>query len=277
MRFFHNSLRTQDRLMISSVCGLALLTWQARADLPRWMQDAVSGSAIEASLYRAMEIPGVKALYPSPPKEAQGELNGLIAKAPAQAELYSLRAMEEERALDFTDAERDWKTYALKAGDSLGAKWELADYYHRRLQSKEEVGVLMEVGSAPAQADEKYTAAAEQRSWKALERVLVVAADQGMDEDVTLRAYAAWIARYPQQPSLYSREFGCLLEQKKDALRFDKARALIAQYAKAFPSDAVFPMKATALLEYRQGSIDKSLATYDAGFAPLGPAELVES
>jgi tetratricopeptide (TPR) repeat protein len=263
--------------MISSVCGLALLTWQARADLPRWMQDAVSGSAIEAALYRAMEIPGVKALYPSPPKEAQGELNGLIAKAPAQAELYSLRAMEEERALDFTDAERDWKTYALKAGDSLGAKWELADYYHRRLQSKEEVGVLMEVGSAPAQADEKYTAAAEQRSWKALERVLVVAADQGMDEDVTLRAYAAWIARYPQQPSLYSREFGWLLEQKKDALRFDKARALIAQYAKAFPSDAVFPMKATALLEYRQGSIDKSLATYDAGFAPLWPAELVES
>jgi len=36
-------------------------------------------------------------------------------------------------------------------------------------------------------------------------------------------------------------------------------------------------MKATALLEYRQGSIDKALATYDAGFAPLWPAELVES
>jgi len=251
--------------------------WQARADLPHWMQDAVSGSAIEAALYRAMEIPEMKALYPRPPKEARGELNGLIGKAPEQAELYSLRAMEEERALEFTAAEKDWKTYASTAKDKLGAKLELADYYHRRLQAKDEVGALMEVGSTSAPPEEKYTAAAEQHSWKAFERILLVAADQGMDVDVTARAYAAWIARYPQQPSLYAREFGWLLEQKKDEQRFDKASALIAQYARAFPKDAVFPLKATALLEYRRGSIDRALAVYDAGFAPLWPAELVES
>jgi len=64
------------------VCGLVSIGWQARADLPHWMQDAVSGSAIEAALYRAMEIPEMKALYPRPPKEARGELNGLIGKAP---------------------------------------------------------------------------------------------------------------------------------------------------------------------------------------------------
>jgi tetratricopeptide (TPR) repeat protein len=277
LRFFRNSLVTFERSAALAVCGAALMAWQARADLPRWMQDAVSGSAMEAALYRAMEIPAVKALYPRPPKEAQGELNGLIAKAPEQAELYSLRAMEEERALDFAGAEKDWKAYATRAKDRMDATIALADYYHRRLQAQEEVSTLMQVGSAAARPDEVYVAADGQRSWKALERVLVVAADQGMNEDVTARAYAAWMARYPQQPSLYAREFGWLLEQNKDAQRFVKANALIAQYRAAFPKDAVFPMKAAALLEYRQGSIEKALATYDAGFAPLWPLELIRS
>jgi len=274
------SRRVSNGLTALGVCGLLAVGWQARAALPRWMQDVVSGSAIEAALYRAMEIPAVKALYPRPPKEAEGELSGLIGKAPEQAELYSLRAMEEERALDFAAAEKDWKAYAERAKDKLDAKMELALYYRRRLEAADEVNVLMEVGSAAAQPNEQYTAAQEQRSWKAYERVLVVAADQGMDEEVSARAYAAWIARYPQQRSLYAREFQWLLELKKDAHRLDKASELIAQYRKAYPGDAVFPMKAAALLEYSRGtngSIDQALATYDAGFQPLWPAELVES
>ena len=291
MKYFRNSLvalnnsakagvgsrRITNALTALGVCGLLAVGWQARAALPRWMQDAVSGSAIEAALYRAMEIPALKALYPRPPKEAQSELSGLIGKTPERAELYSLRAMEEERALDFAAAEKDWKTYAERAKDKLDAKMDLALYYRRRLQAADEVKTLMEVGSAAAQPGEDYTAAQEQRSWKAFERVLAVAADQGMDEDVTARTYAAWMARYPQQPSLYAREFQWLLEQKKDAKRFDKASGLIARYRKAYPTDAVFPMKATALLEYRRGSIDQALTTYDAGFQPLWPAELVES
>jgi hypothetical protein len=261
LRFFRNSLVTLDNrscltdsakrgamrsgwksAALAAVCVAVLFAWQARADLPRWMQDAVSGSAIEAALYRAMDIPAMKALYPRPPKEAQGELNGLIDKAPGQAELYSLRALEEER-----------------------------------LDAKDEVGALMAAGSAPEQPAEIYTAVAEQRSWQAFERILTVAADQGLDADVTAQAYAAWMARYPHEHALYAREVGWQLEQKKDAQRFEKASQIVARYRKAFANDAVFPMKATALLEYRQGSIDKALGTYDAGFRPLWPAELVES
>ena len=81
------SRRVSNGLTALGVCGLLAVGWQARAALPRWMQDVVSGSAIEAALYRAMEIPAVKALYPRPPKEAEGELSGLIGKAPEQAEL----------------------------------------------------------------------------------------------------------------------------------------------------------------------------------------------
>ncbi len=168
-----------------SVCGASLAGWQAQASLPRWMQDAIGNSAIEAALYRAMEMPGLKALYPRPPKEAQGELSGLIGKAPEQAELYSLRAMEEERALDFAAAEKDWKTYAERTKDKLDARLELADYYHRRLAADDEVKTLMEVGAAPASPRERYTPDAEQRSWKAFERLLALAADQALDDETT--------------------------------------------------------------------------------------------
>jgi cellulose synthase operon protein C len=263
-----------------SVCAASLAGWQARAALPRWMQDAIANSEIEAALYRMMEIPGIKALYPRPPKEAQGELNGLIGKAPNQAELHSLRAMEEEQALDFTAAEKDWKAYTARSKDVIGAKFELADYYHRRLMASEEAKTLMEVGASPALPREQYTAPAEQRSWKAFERLMLLAADQDLGDEAIAKGYTAWIERYPQQPSLYAREFRWWLDESKGEHRFERASELIGQYRQTFPQDAVFPMKATALIEYRRGgtgSIEKALATYDAGFAPLWPAELVQS
>lgn len=267
-------------MIVLGVCGALLVGWQARAALPRWMQDAIGSSAIEAALYRAMEIPGVKALYPRPPKEAQGELSALIGKAPEQADLYSLRAMEEEQALDFYSAETDWKAYASRAKDGVGARLELADYYHRRLDAGNEVKTLLDAGSAPALPSEQYTAAAEQRSWKAFERLMLLAADQGLDDETVARSYAAWIARYPQQPTLYARELRWWLDESRDSRKFDKASELVRQYRQAFPKDAVFPLKAAALLEYRRGtkdSVEKALAIYNAGFEPLWPAELVES
>jgi tetratricopeptide (TPR) repeat protein len=270
----------QAGLLLASVCGVLMVAWQARADLPRWMQDAVGASSIEAALYRVMQLPGISALYPRPPKEAQSEFTTLIGKAPAEADLYSLRAMEEERALDFAAAEADWKAFASRSKDTIAARLELADYYHRRLQVADEVNILMEVGSSPEQPQDRFIAPAAQRSWNAFERLLLLASDKGLDDAVATRCYTAWIARYPQQPSLYALELRWLLDRQKDESKFDEAGKLIAQYQRAFPHDSVFPLKAAALVEYRRGatgSIAKALAIYDEEFQPLWPAELVES
>jgi cellulose synthase operon protein C len=237
------------------------------------MQDVVGGSAIEAALYRLMDLPGVKVLYPRPANEARAELNGLVSKAPGQAELYSLRAMADEQALDFKAAEADWKNYASYAKDHETAKLELANYYHRRLQPEDEARVLMEVGSAAPRPEEQYTAPGEQRSWKAFERILPLARDQALGDEVIAAAYDAWIARYPKQSVVYAREFQWLLERRN----FDRADKLIAQYRGVFPGDAVFPLKAAALLAYKRGSTATALAVYDKGFEPLWPAELVKN
>ena len=41
-----------------------------------------------------------------------------------------------------------------------------------------------------------------------------------------------------------------------------------AEYRKQFPSDEVFPVKAQALIEYRQGSLQQGLAIYERNFQP---------
>jgi cellulose synthase operon protein C len=251
--------------------ALALgLVCVARAELPEWMQHVVGASTIEAALYRAMEIPGAQALYPRPPKQAVGELGGLIAKTPNEAQLYSLKAMEEEQELDFAGAEADWK--------ALGATLELADFYHRRLRPANEAATLMLVAKAPTGATEANRSPDGERSWQAFERLLALAADQALPDATLDATYVAWMGRYPEQPVVYVRYLHWLLGKK----RFADATALIARYRVAFPQDAVFPVKAAALVELDRGdgdaaSVEKALAIYDAAFQPLWPGELVES
>ena len=266
------SLQVSRRLP-TSLAALLCVGMAARAELPEFLQHVIGASSVEAALFRVMELPGVKALYPRPPKEAQAELQKLLTQDAQQAEIYRLKAMEDEQALDFGAAEADWKSYVAHAKQPVGARLELASFYQRRLQGADEIGVLMEVGAAPATSDEAFVAADKQRSWDALSRVLAVAKDDAMDPAVSRRAYDAWLARYPKENAVFVNYFNWLLEAK----RYDEAAALVTRYKTAFPADVVFPVKATALVELQRGSAAKALAAYDASFQPLWPQELQDS
>ncbi|SNT21496.1 hypothetical protein SAMN05421770_105203 [Granulicella rosea] len=260
----------------ASVCASLLIcaTVEARADLPGWMQHVLGASTFEAALYRAFDLPGVKVLYPRPPKEAQAELQRLT-QADAKAELYTLKALTDEQALDFGAAEADWKTYVAKAADTGAARLRLADYYHRRLQIQDEAKTLAEAANAPPAAGERFTPPVRQRSWTTYERLLRLLDEQGPDRNPAAIAevYKQWIMRYPLQTTLYGRLLRVQLERRDYAA----AESVIAQYRQARADDAVFPIKATALVEYTRGSQQKALEVYDRSFQPLWPQELVES
>ena len=138
-----------------------------------------------------------------PPKETRAELTKLIAAAPNDAELYSLRALEDEQQLDFTAAEADWKKYVEVAADKGAARVALADFYHRRLQSNDEFNALMAARRGCAGFGEIAagfrTKAVEDLSsgrsscWTTAGSIRCSAVDQ----------YAAWIARYPAETNLY--------------------------------------------------------------------------
>jgi cytochrome c-type biogenesis protein CcmH/NrfG len=245
----------------------------ASGALPSWVRNVEAGTAIERAFFRVMPLPYGNVLFRRPPAETRPALGELIKQKPANAELYSLRALEDEQQLDFTAAESDWKLYVEKSANKTAAQLALADFYQRRLRPQDEIAVLSIVASAPSDASERFAPATEQQSWRAFERIFSVIQAQALPKDVSIAKYRAWIARYPQEPQLYSRFLEYLINRKEYAA----ANELIANYQKQFPGDEIFQVKAKALVEYRQGSIQQGLAVYENSFQPLWDPELVKS
>ncbi|MGO9637833.1 MAG: hypothetical protein ACLPSO_07815 [Terracidiphilus sp.] len=258
----------------------SLIVWQnpglllgAGNGLARWLENAEAGSGVEKALYRLMKLPGGEALYRRSPRETRPELTTLINNSQKSAALYSLRAMEDEQALDFAAAEKDWKTWAEKADDKAAANLDLADFYERRLKPQEELAALEAVGQAASSARERWTTAESQQAWKAWQRTFTVVDRYALGRAAAAREYAGWERRYPQQQAVYERELAFDLEGKD----FAGATALIARYRKAFPGDALFPVRAEADVAAGRGSAKDGLAVFDRSFEPLWPAELVKS
>lgn len=245
--------------------------FHAGSGFSRWIENVPAGSAIESALFRAMQLPGGEVLFRRPPSESVPGLSEL-QKTQNDAALLSLRALEEEQALNFAAAENDWKSWADAADDHVGAHLDLANFYERRLQPKPEIAALEWVGSAPPEPGERWTAVTAQRSWKAFERALHVVDEYALGRAESDTIYSQWIKRYPQEPSVYRRRFEYLLAGKE----FSKAEAAIEQYRAAFPQDRVFPLKAQADLAVQRGNPKAGLAVYDAHFDPLWPPELIQ-
>ena len=252
------------------LAGLAVC---ASGALPDWLRNIESGTDIENAFFRMMALPEGNILFRRPPTETREALAGLIQKKPQDAELYSLRALEDEQQLDFVAAEKDWRAYAQLATNKINAQLALADFYHRRLRPQEEIGALNVIAHMPEGATEKFTPPPEQYSWYAFERIFGIIRAQGPPKDVSIATYRAWIARYPKEGQLYSRFLEYLIAQKE----FSAATQLLVDYQKQFPGDDIFQVKAKALIEYRQGSIKKGLEVYDKSFQPLWDPELVKS
>jgi predicted Zn-dependent protease len=264
-------------LALLGAAALAIVAagWMATASgaLPAWIRNIEGRTALEAVFFRLMALPGGEVLFHRPPSETRPALGELLKKQPAEAELYSLRALEDERQLDFAAAEADWKSYAEKSADKSAAQLLLADFYHRRLQPVDEIKALSAVAGAPPEVLEKLTPASVQRSWRAFERIFSVIRAQGLPAEASIAQYRAWLARYPQETSLYPRFVEYLISIKD----FPAATQLIAQYHERFPADEILPIKARALVEYRQGSLQQGLAIYEKNFQPLWAPELIKS
>jgi Flp pilus assembly protein TadD len=268
-------------VLLATVAGVAAMTplvhnnpalFQSGHGIERWIENVPFGSDVEKALYRVMQLPGGDVLFRRSPRETVPALTGL-QQSQRSAALYSLRALEEEQALDFSAAERDWKTWADQAEDRITAHLDLADFYERRLQPQQELAALAYVGNSAPTASERWTAVASQRSWKAFDRSISVIDEFALPRADSAHVYADWIKRYPQEPSLYARQLQFLLAGKD----FVAASSLISQYHSAFPEDRVFPMKAEADLAVSRGQTRDGLAVYDARFEALWPPELVKS
>ena len=264
----------RKRLLILTVAVLAIgATVAAVGELPSWIRNVEANSAIEAAFFRMMSLPGGAVAFRRPPRETRPALAELIKTQPRNAELYSLRALEDEQQLDFTAAESDWKAYVENSADKGSAQLALADFYHHRVRPADEIKTLSLVANASPIPAEKLTPELQQRSWLAFERIFGIIQDQALPKEVSIAQYRAWISRYPRESSLYARFLKFLVTQKEYAA----AAQLINDYRKQFPDDQIFPVRANAMVQYRKGSVHEGLAVYEQSFQPLWDPQLVKS
>jgi tetratricopeptide (TPR) repeat protein len=246
--------------------------FEAQARLPEWVRHIEASSPLRDAFFRLVAMPGGAVRAERPPQETRVALSELIRAQPEQADLYSLRAHEAERQLDFSAAEEDWKEYASRVADPVEGQLALADFYHRRLRPEDEVEALLAVGRSPAGEDERLRPASQQRSWAAFERSLEVIEAHALPAELAIAQYRAWRARYAGQPALAQLQFDFLIEHR----RLDDAQRLLDEYQQQFPDDAVFSLRARAEIARQRGSADAALALYDESFDPLWPPALIQ-
>ena len=274
MKYFLESSMKRTRLLMFSAAILAAgATVAAVAELPSWIRNVEANSAIEAAFFRMMSLPGGAVAFRRPPQETRPALSELIKGQPRYAELYSLRALEDEQQLDVAASEADWKAYVENSADKGNALLALADFYHHRVRPADEIKTLSLVANAPPIPGEKLTSVPQQRSWQAFERIFTVIQEQGLTKEVSIAQYRAWISRYPKESSLYARFLEYLVAQKE----YTAAGQLIVDYRKQFPDDQIFPVRANAMVQYRKGSVREGLTVYEQSFQPLWDPQLVKN
>lgn len=256
-----------------AIAALGVVAGIARGDLAGWIQHIQAGSPLESVIFKPVTLGPAKVQARRPPVETRPALAKLISAAPAEAGLYSLRALEAEQQLDFAAAEADWVRYAQLAPDKFEGSIALADFYTRRLETAKELTALQAAAVLPNPASERFVPALEQRSWKTFQRIAALIDDHLLGFDLARAESQAWIARYPNQPAAYSRSIDYAVAHKQ----FADAEHVASQYAAAFPNDAVFPVRAQAQIEAARGSTQTALSLYDRTFQPLWPPELVKS
>jgi hypothetical protein len=244
----------------------------ARAELTKWAEGINAGNRLEAVFFRNVLLPSGMIPVRRPPKETRPELSKLIGAAPNDAELYSLRALEDEQQLDFTAAESDWKKYADVSADKGEARLALADFYHRRLRSRDEFNVLIAASFEPAPASEKLFPPSAQRPWRTFQRSINLVDEARLDPLLAVGQYSQWIARYPAETGLYRNYFAFTMAHE----RFEIASDVISSYKKAVPGDEEFPIEATAEIAAKASSAVRALEVYDRSFKPLWPDSLVK-
>lgn len=254
------------------LAGGLLLAAVAGGRLPEWVRHIEAGSALESIFFADRPTPGGTVPARRLPDETRSMLAEAITARPDETELYRLRALESERALDFIAAESDWREYAARVDDPADGRLALADFYAERLRPADEVDSLLAVGRSPDPPGDELRPVVERRSWTAFERALGAVDLHALGDDLRLEVLAAWVTRYPEERAVYERRFVGLLE----AGRVDAAQSLIDDYAAAFPSDRYSRVSMTARLVAAVDGDDAAVAFYEEAFEPLWPQPLVD-
>jgi tetratricopeptide (TPR) repeat protein len=245
----------------------------ARADIARRLADIEAGGRLEAVFFRTLTLPGGPATVRRPPQETAGELSRLITASPGDAELYALRALENEQRLDFAAAEADWKKHAETAADRGAGLEALADFYARRLRPEDQLRTLALAARENPPPAERWTPVLEQRPSRLYARMLEILDTHLLPAEEAVRIFGEWMVRYPKEPALYRRALDFYAARRRPDAIADVANA----YRRAFPEDDLFPVEAAARAAMAAGNLRSAAAAYDRAVRAASSPALVKA
>lgn len=237
-------------------------------ELSQYLQHLTAGSPYQGIFFKTVTLPAGAVPSRRPPRETVAELSKAIGANP-QAELFYLRARENEQAMDYPAAEADWKKYADVAADKFEGLVALADYHHRRLQVREELQALASARALPSPATGKFTPEVEQRSWKMFQRSVALIEAQGLPAEQSIAVYREWANRYPRNTGL--------IEFLRRQGRYAEAAAALAEYEKKYPDQTHYVLTTRAALARSQTGTGQAIGIYESSFQPLWPPQIVAS
>ena len=234
------------------------------ADLPSWISTIEVRTKLEEIFYSTVTFGTNTLAWRKPPKETRPALTQQIQQAPADAQLYYLRAREAEAQLDFAAAEADWTKFTQIAPNRAQAWIDKADFHLRRAEPEKELAALLEAAKLPATGAEIYRPVTAQQAWAALERAASLIPDHLLSDDRALDVLRAREARFPNEPPTYTR-FALFLTTQK---RWNDLEALLARYQAKFPNDESWPLQTRATIERGRNGAAGAIALYDRAYRP---------
>lgn len=258
------------RISCTSLLGAAIWVAILRAELPNWAQESIALTPLEGALFRIMGLPSGAVTHLRPAWESRSHLGQLIAKSPRDADLYFLRAHEDERLADYSAAEADWKQAAGASSNKLGALQELANFYHRRVEPDQEVSTLLQLALLPEQPSERFEPAEQQPQWTSLTRAIEVCNESLLPSARYRQVYNAWIRRYPKEVAPYQAYLDWAIHWRNSNV----AASIAARLKAAFLNDVQLAITTDANLARIKTGADAALAVYSKNFSPLWPESL---
>ena len=255
-------MKFSRKVYLPALCALTGVgLW---ADLSNWVRFVDLASNLESVFFKTLSVPGGPVAWRRSPRESREELTKVIGQTPGRSELYSLRALEAERQLDFSSAETDWNKYTELSASNQDAWVAKSDYHHRRLESQKELEALRRAISLPTPAQEAELPAEQQSAWKLAQRTIQIVQDQDLGVEAAVAQYRGFLNRYPSEAALYSTFGDYLLSQQ----RWNDFTALTDSFEKTFPKDQAGLLRLRARLEKSRGLSATALALYDKSFRP---------
>ena len=243
------------------------------ADLPDWISTIEVRHKLEDVFYRTLTFGANTISWRKPPKETRPALSQQIQQAPAEAQLYFLRAREAEAQLDFAAAEADWTKYVQIAPSRARAWTEKAAFHQRRVEPEKELSALLEAAKLPATGAEIYRPVRLQQSWQALDRAAQLVPDHLLSDDRALEILNAREARFPNEYESYTRFAAWLTERK----RWADIEALLGRFQRIFPNDESWPLEMRASVERGRNGANAAIALYDRAFRADWPDHLLNA